>query len=428
MKKKAILIIVIIITSVSLVGIVLTQLYWVKKSLDLKSEQFDNSVRIALKSVINQLMEIKNDSVFQEHLYELSCRKAKLDVTDVIVPATLDSLMRRELGSMGLGEQFYYGIYNAATNKFSTGQYGKKEGELVRSPYRFSISSIYKPGDYSLIVYFPTKTSLILRQMEIWLLMSVLFLIVVIISFGYVVFRILQQRRLSELKSDFVNNMTHEFKTPLATSSLAAEMLLRPDIAKNGGRINRYAQVILDENVRLQNHVEQILQATTQENGKQHYQFTRVDIHEMIKLIATRFELRIKENKVNLILHLDAPKHVLTADKNHILNMLFNMVDNAIKYSPEKPKIVIKTWNNRNGIIIRIRDNGIGIRSRHHKDIFKNLFRVPTGNIHEVRGFGLGLFYVKNVVNRHHGVITVDSEPGNGSAFDIFLPFSITEK
>lgn len=415
-------------TSISLVGIVLTQLYWVKKSLDLKGEQFDNSVRIALKSVINNLTEIKNDSVFQKHLYELSCRKAKLDVTDVIVPATLDSLIHRELGSMGLGGKFYYGIYNAATNKFSTGQYGNKERELVRSPYRFSISSIYKPGDYRLIVYFPTKTSLILRQMEIWLLMSVFFLIVVIISFVYVVFRVLQQRRLSELKSDFVNNMTHEFKTPLATSSLAAEMLLRREIQGNGERINKYAKVILDENVRLQNHVEQILQTASLENGKQHYQFTQVDIHEQIKLIVARFELRIKENKVNLILHLDAPKHILTADNKHILNMLFNMVDNAIKYSPVNPHIVIKTWNNRNGIIIRVQDNGIGIKSRHHKDIFKNLFRVPTGNIHEVRGFGLGLYYVKKVVNRHHGQITVNSEPGNGSAFDIFLPFGINGK
>ena len=422
MKRQAI-IFIIVISSVSLIGIVFTQLYWVKKSLSLKEEQFDNSVRIAMKSVINQLLEIKNDSAFQEHLYELSCRKIRLDITDVIVPATLDSLLFEELNTMEMAENYFYGIYRRNDNKFVTGRFENKENQLISSPYQLSLSSIYRPGEYYLTIYFPTKASFVLRQMEVWLLMSVLFLVVVIFSFVYVILTIFRQKKLSELKTDFINNMTHEFKTPLATTSLAAEMLLRPEIAENKEKIKKYARVIVEENQRLKNRVEQVLEISSLEKGTQEHTLKQTDLHKVINAVIRRFEFQLKEKNVNLILELEAKNPVIIANTENITNMIFNILDNAIKYTPVNPEIQIRTWNTKNGIYLRIRDNGIGIKPEHHKNIFKNLFRVPTGDIHEVRGYGIGLYYVKNVVEQHNGTIDVESEPGKGSAFDVYLPF-----
>ncbi len=426
--KKKVIIFIIMISSVSLIGIVFTQLYWVRKSLDLKGEQFDNSVRIAMKSVINQLLEIKNDPVFQKHLYDLSCRKIKLDITDYIVPATLDSLLFEELNSMELAENYFYGIYRKNDNKFVTGRFENKEEQLITSPYQLSLSSVYRPGEYYLTLYFPTKASIVLRQMEVWLMMSVLFLIVVIFSFVYVILTIFRQKKLAELKTDFINNMTHEFKTPLATTSLAAEMLLRPQVAENSEKVKKYARVIVDENQRLKTRVEQVLEISSLENGKQDHQLKQTDLHEVIKTVIRRFEIQLKEKHVKLILEPEATNPVIVANEEDIANMIFNLIDNAIKYTPDNPEILIRTWNSKNGIFLRIRDNGIGIKPEHHRNIFKNLFRVPTGDIHEVRGYGIGLYYVKKVVEQHHGTIEVESELGKGSVFDVYLPFGTNKK
>lgn len=426
MKKRAIVFIA-IVTFISLVGIIYTQLYWVEKSLTLKEEQFDNSVRIATKSVLNQLLSIKNDSTFQKRLYEISCRKPKLDVSDVVVPATLDSLLKIELGTMYVDDPYHYAIYNKSNDRFAFGHYKGKENKLLASPFQFSISSIYRPGNYFLSIYYPAKSSIMLRQLEIWLILSIFFIVFVIISFSYVIYIILRQKRVSQMKTDFINNLTHEFKTPIATSSLAAEMLLRPEMLNNKSRIEKYANVILDENLRLQNQVEQVLQIATLEEGKQRYKFKDTDIHQLIKSVLESFELRIKENKVKLTTELEAQKSNVIVDKMHVMNIFYNLLDNAIKYVPENPEISIKTWNVKSGIHISFGDNGIGISPEHQKNIFKNLFRVPTGNIHEVRGFGLGLYYTKTVVDQHHGFIELESELGKGSVFDVFLPFNGNE-
>jgi two-component system, OmpR family, phosphate regulon sensor histidine kinase PhoR len=424
MKKRTIVIIA-FITFISLVGIVLTQLYWVKKSVNLKEEQFDNGIRIAVKSVLNQLLNFKNDTIFQHHLSELSCRKPKLEISDVILPAMLDSLLQEELGTMYINDKYYYCIYNKNNNKIYYGKYEGEEDKLLNSPFQFSVSNIYQPGDYFLSIYFPAKTSIILRQLEFFLLISIFFIVIVIISFSYVLYVILRQKKVSEMKTDFINNLTHEFKTPIATSSLAAEMLLRPEVETNKTRIKKYAQVILDENQRLQGQVEQVLQIATLDKGQLKLKLKYINIHELLNSVIDSSELRLKENKIKLTTSFDAKQSSIVADRYYILNVLYNLLDNAIKYTPVDPVIHIKTWNVKGGIKIRIEDNGIGINPEHHNNIFKNLFRVPTGNIHEVRGFGLGLYYAKIIIERHNGRIEVDSEQGKGSIFDVYLPFNL---
>lgn len=420
MKKKAI-VIIIILTSLSLLGIILTQVFWINTALKLKEEQFDNSVRIAMKSVVNQLLQNKNDTIFQEKLTILSCRKSRLDIFDYIEPQMLDSLMRGEMRCMKLNTTYYYAIYNRTSNRFAIGNYLSHESELIQSPYQFSVSSIYRPGDYTLSVYFPGKTTILIKMIGYWLLWSVLFLIVLIFSFIYVINKLLQQKKISEIKNDFINNMTHEFKTPIATASLAAEMIQREEVMCNPGRIKKYTGIILDENSRLQNQIEQVLQVAALEQEGPKYKLKKVNAHHLLESVIESFELRIKESKAKVRVDLAAKHATVMADKFHLLNVFYNLLDNALKYSPNNPTIEISTRNHHDELIISFKDNGIGISHEHQKDIFKNLFRVPTGNIHEVRGFGLGLYYVKTVVEDHKGKILLKSEPNKGSTFDIYL-------
>jgi len=334
-------------------------------------------------------------------------------------------LLRIELDNMISSRNFYYGIYNKLNNRFVSGNFDGLEIELLETPYQFSLKSIYQPGDYYLSVYLPGKSGWVIQQMQLWLLLSVFFLVVLIISFIYVITTILKQKKLSVMKNDFINNMTHEFKTPISTSTLAAEMILRPEVMEDKKKVKKYAHVILDESARLQNQVEQVLQISILEKGEYQFKFKKTNIHQLLHTLTKSFNLRIKENKIKYNLRLKAENYLVSADKAHLLNVFGNLVDNAIKYGPEKPEIQIKTWNTQNGIIVSFQDNGIGISPEHQKNIFKNLYRVPTGNIHEVRGFGLGLYYVKTVIDQHKGDIDLKSELGKGSTFNVFLPFNI---
>ncbi len=409
--------------SISLIGIVFTQLFWVKKSIYLKKEQFDNSIRIAIKSVLNQLQERKSDSTFLLTLKKLRCRKGHIEITDIINPKLLDSLLKEELGCMAINHAYYYGIYNDPTGRFVMGHYHSFKKFVINSPYQFSISAIYRPGNYYLGFYFPGKTSLLVWQMKAWLILSVFFLISLISSFIYVVSILLKQKKISEMKNDFINNMTHELKTPIATSSLAAEMLLKPHILYDTKRITKYAEVIIYENQRLEKLVEQVLQISVIEKNSETFKFKKTDVHILLDTVIESMELRLKEGNIRLEYKLGASYSMVWVDKIHMMNVFYNLMDNAIKYSPENPKIAVETSNTKQGVFIRVSDNGIGISQGHQKHIFENLYRVPKGNIHEVHGFGLGLYYVKTVIEHHKGTITVKSEPGKGTQFEIYLPF-----
>ena len=421
MKKKTIFILA-IITSLSLSGILITQAYWAATAFKLKEEQLDNSVRIVIKSVINQILQYNNDSIFQDRLAKLSCMEEHLTMYDYINKDVLDSLMRSELNCMNLGDNYYYGVYCKTSNKFILGNYKNQEKNLINSKYQFSLSSIYKPGSYYLTYYLPDKTHVLFHQMELWVFLSVLFLIVLIISFVFVIFTILHQKKISEVKTSFINNMTHEFKTPIAISSLAAEMIQKPMIIGDAEKIKKYATVILDENNKLQNQIEQVLQVAILESGKQHFKIRKTNIHDILNAVIESLELRIKEENATINYHAKANQTSIMGDNVHLVNLFFNLIDNAIKYSEISPVITIKTWNENDCIAISVKDNGIGISKEHQPYVFNNLYRVPTGNIHEVRGFGLGLYYVKTVVDELWGKIELNSEPGKGSEFILFFP------
>lgn len=424
MHRKTILIII-LITSTALAGILLTQIYWVRTAFILKEEQFDNSVRIAIKSVINQFQKEQTDTVFQQKIVELSCRKDRLEINDYIDKYLLDSLIRDELSCMAIASTFQYGVYSKYNNRFVMASVECDEQKLLNSQYQFSLSSIYKPGDYYLSIEFGNKTHILLHRMELWIVLSVLFVMILIVSFIFVIVTILHQKRVSEIKTDFINNMTHEFKTPIATTTLAAEMIQKEEVLNDSAKIIKYSSIILDENNRLQSQVEQVLQVAILESGKQQFKIRRINSNRLLENAITSFELRIKDANIKVIENLVAENPFFMGDKVHVLNIFYNLIDNAIKYSHKKPEIKISTYNLNGSVIISVKDNGIGISKEHQKNIFKNLFRVPIGDIHEVRGFGLGLYYVKTIVDQFGGKIEVTSELGVGSNFKVVFPLTI---
>jgi two-component system phosphate regulon sensor histidine kinase PhoR len=252
--------------------------------------------------------------------------------------------------------------------------------------------------------------------------LSGLGLFVIICFFIYILYVILKQKKLSEVKADFINNMTHEFKTPISTIMLSSETLLKPNIQDNPERIRRYARIIKDEGQRLRSHVDKILEIAVLDAETPKFKAEPVDIHALILREAEIIRVKIEEREGKFQADLKAENHTVKGDPDHLGNILFNLLGNALKYTEGAPQIHIRTRNEKGRLVISVTDNGIGIPSRFKKYIFKKFFRVSTGNVHNVKGFGLGLYYVNKIVKSHRGKISVESEPGKGSTFSIFLP------
>jgi two-component system, OmpR family, phosphate regulon sensor histidine kinase PhoR len=323
---------------------------------------------------------------------------------------------------------YEYAVYNKVNNRIVIGNTSDFEIELLSSVHQQSVDALFKPGSYYLSVYFPNQKSALLRQLSGWTLLSAIFLLTVILSFWYTINTVFRQKKLSEMKSDFINNMTHEFKTPISTISIAAEMLLKEDVYRSEERTKKYASVILNENKRLQEQAEQVLQSATLENGAVRLNLKSSDIHRLLNRAIGNFELRIKELSGKIETHFVAEPIDLNVDRMHITNVFTNLIENAIKYSTNPPEITISTSSRKDGISISVADKGIGIEKENQKLVFKNLYRVHTGDVHNVKGFGIGLFYVKRIVEMHGGRITLKSEPGKGSTFEVFLPFKNESK
>ena len=225
------------------------------------------------------------------------------------------------------------------------------------------------------------------------------------------------------MKTDFVNNMTHELKTPISTISMTSEMLMKENIRSDPGRVLSYADIIFNENQRLKNQVDQVLQVAILERRDYKLKMSRFDLHELITQVSGRFDLAVTERGGRILKRLNAANATVEADKNHISGVLTNLLDNANKYSPDKPDITVSTHSNRKGVFLTVEDQGIGMTERDVKDIFKKFHRISTGDLHDVKGFGIGLYYVKSIISAHKGYINVKSKPGKGSTFVVWLPY-----
>jgi two-component system phosphate regulon sensor histidine kinase PhoR len=326
----------------------------------------------------------------------------------------------------------YYGIrtpFEAALIKdgeiseLSSKRAGKNE--FLKSIYKvrlFSDNIIRK--DMILSVVFPEKTNYVLGSM-VWMLGgSLLFSLFIFSTFALSIYFIIRQKKISDIKSDFINNMTHEFKTPIATISLAADTITNPRVIGDENSIRHFIGMIKKENSRMNKQVETILQIASLDKKEIDFRFENTSVHAIITRAIETIEIQVQQKGGKVETHLDAVADIISGDSEHLTNLVHNLLDNAIKYSPEKPEIKLITENRDNGIVLSVEDRGIGMSRNVQSKIFERFYRQTSGDIHNVKGFGLGLNYVKAIVDAHKGVISVTSEPGMGSRFDIFLPFN----
>jgi len=332
-----------------------------------------------------------------------------------------------EFRASGIFTPFEFAIIKA--DSVFDGIFSKiKPREFLKSPYQVILFSngLLRKGD-AISVVFPERTRFVLGSM-IWMLMgSFLFSLIIISTFGLSLYMIISQKKISEMKSDFINNMTHEFKTPIATISLAADTIANSKVINDEEKVRHFVGMIKKENARMNKQVENILQISSLDKREMEFVFQDVDLHEVILKGVETIEIQVHEKGGKIKCCLDAGKSIIAGDAEHLRNLVHNLLDNANKYTETHPEIKISTHNDNHGIFLVVEDNGIGMTKSVQSRIFERFYRQTTGNIHNVKGFGLGLNYVKSIVSAHNGTIKVESELGHGSRFTVFLPFNREE-
>jgi len=284
-------------------------------------------------------------------------------------------------------------------------------------------NDVFSKPDY-LILQFRSSIKYVLASMWMMLAGSTLFTLIIVLGFTYTIQVIFRQKKLSDIKSDFINNMTHEFKTPIATISLAADSIRDNRISGNPEKLSYFLNIIRDENRRMNSQVENVLRMAQMERGELRISREEVNLHELIEKAVDLILIQVQSKEGTIECSLDATRPVVTGDPMHLANVIINLLDNANKYSPENPRIRISTENAGERLLIHVKDEGMGMSRETQKRIFEKFYRVPTGNIHNIKGFGLGLSYVKAILELHEADITVTSEPGKGSIFTVSIPLA----
>lgn len=406
--------------AISIAGITATQIYWVRKAFDLKENQFNHDVTSSLTNVANKIVEIsKMPSAANNPVKQLSTNYFVVLVNGPIDSNLLEFLLTTEFEKRNITTNFEYGIYDCMEKCMA----GGKNVSPQKISNRASIGELptwNKDGYYFGVMFSGVEANL-LSQMGIWGFSSIV-LLIVIFFFVYTLFVILKQRRLSEIQKDFINNMTHEFKTPISTIAISTQVLKDPGIVQFPERLLNYATIIENENHRLKQQVERVLQMARSEKEDLGLKKETLDFHDLIREAVNNKSFQTAQ--VSMQLKLEATPSLVYVDKLHLVNVIYNLLDNAIKYNNTNPQIQITTRVQNKMFQIEIQDNGIGIHKDNLKKIFNRFYRVPTGNRHDVKGFGLGLSYVKRIIEAHLGKITVASQPEEGSLFTIQLPLA----
>ena len=335
----------------------------------------------------------------------------------------LDTLLTQALREKGIRAEFEFGVFSEARKIMVIEKNKGFQKELMEKGLFFRLypGNNYSAPDY-LLVWFPGQTRYLLVQMSGMLIVSGALMLIIIIAFAVVIISIIRQKKLSELKNDFINNMTHEFKTPISTVSLACEVLNDPEVSKTDELVHSYIDIISQENKRLGVLAEKILQTAILEKGQLNLRKENIDLHTIDTEVIRKISIKVQIRDGSITTDFRAANPVILADKVHLTNVINNLLDNANKYTPKRPEIRVSTVDRENGVLLSISDNGVGISKANQKKIFDKLYRVPTGDVHNVKGFGLGLSYVKLIVEKHDGTVSVESEPGKGSTFRIWIP------
>jgi two-component system phosphate regulon sensor histidine kinase PhoR len=417
---------VVILGAIAIVALVSVQTYWIVRMWDLQEQDFDRRVRQALLETARDLARIGLFVLEDANLIQqVQSNYYIVNINNQFDEASLEFYLQKSFENQGLQEDFQYGIFDCSSNQMVSGRlvkYRKKaegEGSVQLDaplPAHHDSDLIYYFG-----VRFPNKEVNILSSMRLVIAFTLLVFLAVLF-FIYTIYIILQQKQLSELQRDFINNMTHEFKTPIATINISTDVFLQSPLIRNDPRLSRYATIIKEQIMRLNVQVEKVLQLAKLEREHLELNLEEVDVSELIKGLQPSLELKTEEKKGVLHLNLQTDHAWVRADRLHLTNVLHNLVDNGVKYSKSPPNIEVSLSLVNSHVELAVKDQGIGIAPEHQKHIFKKFYRVPTGNVHNVKGFGLGLYYVHTICREHRWKLHLDSEPGRGTTVSIHMP------
>lgn len=395
-----------------------------KRLLNTKvSKLFKNdSLNKSLSSNPNKINRIFSMNDVEKELIRSTVDEytAKMPIHKRVSKAYVEDLLTTELKNRGLNTSFEYAVYG---NGLATNVQSEDFVLNAKTTYRVPLFAKNNgTNNYQLFVNFTEKKQVVLSSITLMAALSIIFTLIIVIAYSSALSQLIRQRQISEIKTDFINNMTHEFKTPIATINLALDAIKNPKVMNDPEKIAHYHNMIRDENKRMHAQVENVLQISRLEKNELDLKKERLDLHELIEDAITHIELIVEDRGGYVQTHFGALRSSILANQTHFTNVIVNIFDNAVKYSPDEPKIDIYTENVKNYIIMKVRDQGSGMSRPVQKKVFEKFYREHTGDIHNVKGHGLGLAYVRRILDDHHGSISVESEKGKGSTFIIKLP------
>jgi two-component system phosphate regulon sensor histidine kinase PhoR len=445
--------------AVAMLGLVLVQVAWMRRTLALQEALHASAVTNVLQVVSERIERVDRARTLMRHsegrqlvheldslrqvpgvrkgwpqeqeflvadlVRDLLARHDQPDVSERLDAALIDSLLAEQFAAHDLGPAPPFAVLDRNGVPLLTNTADAHVLELLSaSPYRERLFPS-DPNDVSchLHIWPEPVSNRVLRGMWPVLLAATLSLVLLVLVFVQATRTILRQKRLSDIRNDLVNNLTHELKTPISTIALACEALSDPSLTRTEDQVRKYTAMIRDENKRLGALVENVLQSAVEDSGHMVLKPVELDVHDLVKDVVRNATMQVQRRNGTITTDLKAEAHRVWGDRIHLTNLLYNLVDNAVKYCREEPRIHIATRNDREGVWLSVSDNGIGIPAGEREKIFDRLYRIPTGNVHNAKGYGLGLSYVRAVARRHGGRVELESTPGQGSTFHVCIPY-----
>lgn len=406
------------ISSIALIIVLIIQVNWILRTAKIKEELFNEKANMVLARTAEALRSDKEACMNVEvgcivdSTSEYSLELGKKAIHNI------DSLLVSYMKLYNFHIDYSFELIKpslVSTNNL----WGVKN-----NVYKTRLEEAVSKNGLELKLIFPEKKQFIMAEMGTLFITSVILILVVLVMFWRTTLSLLKEKRISEHTTDFLNNMTHEFKTPLTNIALAGKLIIKEPNIKDEDKIKYYSGIMLEENEKLRLQVEQVLSMTALERGEIPLRKTELDFHKLMDECLKCMSVQIENRQGNLNLNLNANNFTVIGDKTHLTNALCNLIDNALKYSKDKPDIFIKTFSTDQNFVVIVADKGTGIEKEYQKKVFDKFFRVPTGNIHDVKGFGLGLAYVKRIIELHGGTVDLQSEMSKGTTFTITLPYA----
>ncbi len=410
------------VSSIALAVVLSIQINWIFETAEIKEELFNDKANMVLTKTAEALSSdketcksIADTNQASGNIVINACNSTEICITNFEI-RKIDSIFRRFMNLYDFYIDYSFVVVKQTPFNIRNG------GGFKNNIYNRRLEEVVSQNGSELVLILPDKNQFIMDEMGMPFISSVVLILVVLVMFWRTVLSLMKEKRISEHTTDFLNNMTHEFKTPLTNIALASKMIIKDPMIKKEERLKHYSEIIIEENEKLRLNVEQMLSMTALERGEIPLQKTELDLHQLIRDSIKCIALQIENKQGCLELKLEAKNFVVMGDETHLTNTTCNLIDNAMKYSKQKPELLIETFNSDHDIVILVSDKGIGIDKAYHEKVFEKFFRVPAGNIHNVKGFGLGLAYVKKIIDLHGGTIELQSEKDIGTTFTIKLP------